>query len=412
MCQSHMSMQTKYVSSKDFSSQLFPEMKYFITFSIFFLDIGILFGSLNAFRFGGYLVLPEIHQTHWTSTLFGGVTLLMLGQIFFFLSHLNEEKHRYHKINLAVLGLWVTGTLSNYFIVWSDNPDQFLIISELAFKSATVIFIANVLYFFRNKKFRNNIKTHRPAFLMLSALVWLLFAMISFDIKNSSLDRIFLTSFVYGFFSLTLFGILSYVLPIIYKKKPKSNFASTLDLILLNLAGVLLVMYDTNSRYLPYFIGILGPLIWGIAGFFFILWLFDLLYKSGINSHLIGELVAFTMFGFFVFDTFMKNAFPSWVRTSHVHFMFLGTLLITIVSIGSKVMITQYKPSKLALDESQIMAKENRLGTYSILTIILLVMGILLAFTIEDWFLAGVFGLILFVAILFVQILYLIKFKD
>lgn len=55
---------------------------------------------------------------------------------------------------------------------------------------------------------------------------------------------------------------------------------------------------------------------------------------------------------------------------------------------------------------SDLFGKKNRLTTYSIAVAILLVSGILFAFTIQDFVLAGWFGVTLFVAVIIIEIFY------
>src|SRR3990172_1788127 len=97
-----------------------PELKVFVVSALFFLDLGVLFGALNAFRLAKLFPYLQIDLTHWTSTLLGGVSILMLGQILFFLSYIGQKQHRLHFLQIAVLALWVLGIISNYLAAWID----------------------------------------------------------------------------------------------------------------------------------------------------------------------------------------------------------------------------------------------------------------------------------------------------
>jgi hypothetical protein len=412
------------LSSQNFNKSNFPELPIFIISSLIFLDGGILLGALNSFRFKGFQFLgwevpPELHQSHWTSTLLGGVTFMIFGQMYFFFSQINGEKHEYHRGMLVVWGIWLIGILSSYVSVWSDNESEVNdFILNNSFKVGSLIFVLLLATFFFNSNFIENFKNHYSLIFFPAAAFWLLVAvLLNFDIRSSSLDRMFLFTYIYGFFSLALFGSLSFVLPIIFKQKPMSRGTIRRYFILLNLAAVLILgdLYMIEERGYDSYRGdwvikYLGPAVWGLAGFLFILWVFDLIYKAGVNPSLIALLVALMMFGFFVLDTFMKNAFPVWVDRSHFHFLFIGTLLLTIIAIGSRIIIMQYTPDQI--DNSHPLANIDKItfsGSSGVRTIGLLftiagVCGVLFGFTIDDYKVAGWSGILLFFSLLFVQI--------
>ncbi|OLS21939.1 MAG: hypothetical protein HeimC2_31750, partial [Candidatus Heimdallarchaeota archaeon LC_2] len=332
----------------------FPELPLFIISSLIFLNVGILLGSLNTLFWGNEttgiawidnLVTSKIHQTHWTSTLLGGISILMLGQIYFFFSQISEKKNPLHLGTIVVLISWLTGVISSYGVAWREW-DKNLVIIPL--QIAIALFLIIILVFFLDSNFRKNAKNHPALLYFLSACIWLSLAVFwRLDLELGSLDRVFLTLYIYGFFSLTLFGSLTFILPIMTEQRPKSNSSVYLTLFLLNAAAVVIgygdyLLEETDKKY--FFIDFIGPFLWGFAAFLFILYVFDLIYKSGVSPYLVALLIALSMFSFFVVDTLMKNLFEQWVSKRHFHFMFIGTLVMTIVAIGSRLIVMQYDP--------------------------------------------------------------------
>ncbi|MHA2029148.1 MAG: hypothetical protein ACW99Q_07145, partial [Candidatus Kariarchaeaceae archaeon] len=357
----------------------------------------------------------------WTSTLLGGVSILMLGQIYFFFAQIAEKKNPLHLLTIAVLVLWLGGVAGSYMFAWDESISWFdfdrdpkLII--WAIKAAISLFLLLIVSFFMDKEFRKNIRNHPPLYYLFSACIWLGIAIFwKFDLTGGALDRIFLTTYIYGFFSLTLFGSLSFVLPIMANEKPKSSSSVKFSLVLLNAAAAVFVWDEYRVREgvnseseLSILLDLLGPFLWGLAGFLFVLYVFDLIYKSGVSPSLVAMLVALSMFGFFVVDTLMKNLFDQWVDRSHFHFMFIGTLLITIMAVGSRLLVMQYNPTSQEID-----MKSNGEGEYEISTLIrtigmgvtiLGVVGVLTSFTLEEYLLAAYSGLVLLIGLVTVEI--------
>ncbi|MCE7737446.1 MAG: hypothetical protein GPJ54_21325 [Candidatus Heimdallarchaeota archaeon] len=405
----------------------FPELPLFIISALIFLDIGILLGSLNSLRFGGEEIgigwiddmanQPEIHQTHWTSTLLGGVSIIMLGQIYFFFAQVSEKKNAGHFLTLPVLVLWLIGVAGSYLIAWNDVDKGIFIFSM---KLSIALFLLSILMFFLDDSFRSNIKNHPPLLLLLSALIWLAIAMFwRFDIDLGSLDRVFLTTYIYGFFSLTLFGSLSFVLPIITDQKRKSNSSVYFNLFLLNAAAIIFVYdkyLDVEKRRESLILDLMGPFFWGLAGFLFIMYVFDLMYKSGVSATLIALLVALSMFGFFVVDTLMNNLFEQWILRRHFHFMFIGTLLITIISVGARLLVMQYDPS----DQQRMKSEGDKLNfeasnlilNAGMITTILGVAGVLTGFTLENFIFAAISGVVLFIGLVMVQVIMIYQMRS
>lgn len=397
----------------------FPEYPLFIFVALFFLDIGVVFGAFNAFRWGGYfkgalITKPEIHQTHWTSTLLGGVTVLMLGQILFFFSQVSGKRNRLHWLSFGVLGCWLLGIICSYLSVWVDY-NTYIGIVRFMVKLAAFLFLVLVVSFFFDPSFRANMKTHPAIYHLLSGTIWFTIAVFwKFDIFSGSLDRLFLFTYIYGFFSLTLFGTLTFVLPILSHQKPRNYGAVRTNLIMLNLAGIFIIydLYETITYEKDnLFFDIAGPMIWGFAGFFFALYIFDIIYKSGPNTSLIAQIIAILMFEFFVFDTFMKNVFTQWVKYSHVHFLFIGAILLTIIATETRVMVLHYNPETQTFDEIKEEYSNpqlRKLRNIGLVIAILAICGVLLGFTltlanIKYYAISGVSGLALFVGLLIIE---------
>ncbi|MDH5402627.1 MAG: hypothetical protein OEZ01_06005 [Candidatus Heimdallarchaeota archaeon] len=384
-----------YIMTTEKREILFPEFKLFLLTSLFFLDLGILFGALNSFRMAGLFDLPQIHQTHWTSTLFGGVTLLLLSLIYYTFSHLNEEVNQYHKLTLIVYGLFIVGILSSFMAVWINH--NFIIITDLVMPLAASLYGVLLALFMKENKFRENLKSHPAALMMIISIVWLLVAfLMSFNIASSSLDRIFLYTYVYGFFSTAFFGLLSYVLPEYFNQKPRNMGSIRRDIFLFNISAIFIILSNKYSK-LHFSISVLGPVIWGISGLIFTMYVFDLIYKVGVKSSLVGLIGGLVGFLFFVFDTFMKAILPVWVHQSHFHFIFLGTIIIVLVSLGTDIYLRGDKEGEKV--------KENKFDPkyIGIVMVILGVSGVLLGFTINNLIFAGYFGLFLFLGILILE---------
>jgi hypothetical protein len=403
------------------TSSNFPELPIFIISSLLFLDVGILLGAMNSFRWGehvflGWTVDPEYHQTHWTSTLLGGVTFMMLGQMYFFFSQVNGKPHKYHRYTLGVWGVWLLGIIFSYLTVWKDY-DTYIDYVILSLRIGSILFVVLLFSFFMDEEFVDKFKDHYALIFFPAAAFWLLIAvLLNFDISSgASLNRMFLFTYIYGFFSLALFGSLLFVLPILFKQNPVSKGTVRQYFVLFNLAAIIILgdlyMIEERRPITKSYTGddimdYLGPGIWGLAGFLFILWVFDLIYKAGTSPSLIALQIALMMFGFFVLDTFMKNVFEDWVDRSHFHFLFIGTLLITIIAIGTRIIVMQYVPEggSVIEDIDRItFTGSSGIRTAGILLTIAAVCGVLLGFTIEDYKVAGWSGVILFFGLIIVQ---------
>jgi hypothetical protein len=407
------------LTPQKFTSSNFPELPIFIISSLIFLDVGILLGAMNAFRWGGHdflgwTVKSEYHQTHWTSTLLGGVTFMMLGQMYFFFSQVNGNPHKYHKYTLGVWGIWLLGLIFSYLSVW-DDYNTYIDYVILSLRIGSLGFTILLFAFFLDGEFIEKFKDHYSLIFFPAAAFWLLIAvLLDFDIsRGATLNRMFLFTYIYGFFSLALFGSLLFVLPILFKQKPVSKTTVRRYFVLFNLAAVIILgdLYMIEERGNETYRGdwvmdFLGPGIWGLAGFLFILWVFDLIYKAGTSPSLIALQIALMMFGFFVLDTLMKNIFEAWVDRSHFHFLFIGTLLITIIAIGTRIIVMQYVPEGRTVTEDIdriTFTGSSGIRTGGILLTIAAVCGVLLGFTIEDYKVAGWSGVILFFGLIIVQ---------
>jgi hypothetical protein len=407
----------------------FPELPLYIISSLLFLDVGIFLGALNSFRFQGFdflgwVVKPEIHQIHWTSTLLGGVTFMMLGQMYFFFSQINGQPHKYHRLTILVWVFWIVGITASFLSVWEDY-DTYIPIVNYSFRIGSLIYVLLLAVFFLESRFVENFKQNYSLIFFPAAAFWLLVAfLLNFDISpGASLNRMFLFTYIYGFFSMAFFGSLSFVLPILFKQKHMNRSTIRRYFILLNLAAIIILtdLYLIEEKgYSGYFgdalMDFLGPGLWGLAGFLFTLWVFDLMYKSGMNPSLLALLVALMMFGFFVIDTFMKNVFPSWIDRSHFHFLFIGTLLITIIAIGTRIIVMQYNPNTGTQDsmDSLTLTGSSGLRTVGLIMTIIGVSGVLLGFTLEDYKIAGWLGIFLFFGLILVEVtlIYQLKFSN
>ncbi len=403
----------------------FPELPFFLLSSVFFLDIGVLFGALNAFRVAGTFKVIEIHMTHWTSTLLGAVTLLMLGQIFFFLSYINEEKSPFHIGTLVSFFLWVVGIFFNYSAAWFKNGTilgmEFHFIAFIAFFSSIIFYFILCLSFVGRPIFRERLKefNYVPIF-WITGVAWLVLSVYFFQRSDTKfpgtiVNSLFLHSYLFGFFMFTLFGSLFFAIPWLFEGKQPTTATVLLDYILFLLGATVVVSqeYLKQEFFDIWFLSFVGPGIYVLAFLVFFLWLADFIYQKGINLSIGGLLVAIIMFAFFLTDTVMASVFPIWVPFKHVHLMFLGVLLLTTISIGSQILLKQYAGTVIGSTEGKWNFKEifseSKLQSLSLILVIASVVMIILLFTLIslDWFpvadiynLIGIFGIVLLISLL------------
>jgi len=366
------------------SQSTFATYRYYIITAIIFLDFGILFGGLNALRVAEIFNVPEIHRTHWTSTLFGGMTVIMLGLLLYQIG-LNLKVNIPLKIlSIIVLILIILAAISSYIVAWDQgNPlgMYFMPLIKLAALLYTLMVVYAIIFLDRRQPL-----LEEPAYYMIyAAVIWMAISLLYFLGYTGVIGPEFLTTYIYGFFSLTLFGTLSMVLPRIYGTKPRPKTAILRDTVMLSLSATLLLfsdLFESDSTLM----GFVGTICWGLVGFLFILYIFDLMFKTGISPVLLGLSVALIMFGFFVMDTLMKSVFPIWVTASHVHFMFLGTLVISIIAVGLQFLSSE-------IDQIQMSSKTQSIVIF---TSIILIGTILLSFTLQVFAIAGVAGILFF----------------
>jgi hypothetical protein len=418
--------------SNPLQNKYFPSLIFFIVVAITFLDLGILFGALNAFRlsvgefvlFGVNILDPNlILLTHWTNTLLGGLSVIMLGQIFFFFSYANGEKFKRQIISMGFLIIWLMGIISNYLASWVDFDFWHDISSILFFAGISfylLILIESVLTSLNKLKKKENL----PLLHLFTAVVWMWIAIFFFaNTKQNALGLLFLSTFVFGFFSFTLFGSLFYILPRLFDQKKPSNFTVIFHFIILFSGEMMLFINEFFAEILGtpitgiigLFLPVVGTVFYAGAFFVFLLWLADFIFRTGLTPSLAGLLIAMLMMTFFVIDTLMKEIFPQWVEVNHVHFIFLGALLLTVISIGTKLISTQY--SKAGEDETKTWDfKELLQASKFRLLVLLLTIGsvgmILLSFTVLNYFVAGIFGLLLFISIILVNIELLVRARN
>lgn len=402
--------------------EIFPELPFYVFVAMFFADIGILLGVLNALRVAGILPYFQIHMTHWTSTLLGGLAILMMGQIWYSLSSLSRQKHAYHVLNIMPLILWLLGMVFNYLAAWIDF-NRFHPISYILLLSGVSVYVVLMLLFFVNERSREVLKKERLFMFLFTAVLWLWLGVFFFkDAGQTVNETLFLYCFIYGFFTLTLFGSLYHYLPRLYDQKPPSSFTVLLNyLVLLGAASLL-----TGERYLRsvgfttefWFVRLLGAGLLALGLLIFLLWYGDFIYRTGLSPSLIGLVVALTIFSFFMFDTIMSSAFPQWVPEKHIHFMFLGALLLTIISIGTRIVLVQFQGKSKAVDVkswdvSTVIQRTPKIRLVSMAGAVIGVGGVLAGFTIQvlGWFpiqvpylIVSTFGIVLLISLIFVEI--------
>ncbi|MHA1990672.1 MAG: hypothetical protein ACW98A_06870 [Candidatus Hodarchaeales archaeon] len=418
--------------SNPLQNRYFPSLIFFIVVAIIFLDLGILFGALNAFRlsvgefvlFGVNILDPNlILLTHWTNTLLGGLSVIMLGQIFFFFSYANEEKFKRQIVTVVVLIIWLLGIVSNYLASWVDFDlwhDISSILFLIGISVYLIAFLESILLSFSKLKKKDNL----PFLHLFMAVVWMWIAVFFFaSTKQNALGLLFLSTYVFGFFSFTLFGALFFLLPRLFDQKKPSNFTVIFHFILLFTGEMMLFVNEFFAEILGtpitgvigLFLPVVGTVLYTAAFFVFLLWLADFIFRTGLTPSLGGLLIAMLMMSFFVIDTLMKEVFPQWVDVNHVHFIFLGAILLTLVSMGTKLISTQY--SKAAEDEIKSWDFKELLQTSKFRLVVLFlpivsVGMILLSFTVINYYVAGLFGLLLFLSIILVNIELLIRARS
>ncbi len=402
-------------------SKIFPELPAYVFVAMLFADIGIILGATNALRRAGYLTLFQIHMTHWTSTLLGGLSVLMMGQIWYTFSTINKEKHHQHQLTLLPLGLWLLGMAFNYMAAWVDFNTYHPISFGLLLTSVS-IYLVLLLTFFLKKEFRTlTRKTLTPVFLTTS-VIWLWLGILFFRSAGETVsETLFIYSYIYGFFTMTLFGSLYHFLPRIYDQAEPSFFTKILNYSVLLGAGVLLTFerYLRNQGFYQFwFLRLIGAGLFAFSLLIFILWLGDFIYRASLSPSLAGLLVAMVIFSFFMFDTIMASAFPQWIPSKHIHFMFLGALLLTIISIGTRIVLIQFKGKSTNVDVKswdvkEVVKRTPKIRLISMIGSVIGVGGVIFGFTIQvlGWFdisvpytIVSAFGILLFFSLIFVEL--------
>jgi hypothetical protein len=419
-------------------NKYFPSLILFIVVAITFLDLGILFGALNAFRLsvdefvllGVNILDPDlILLTHWTNTLLGGLSIIMLGQIFFIFSYASGKKFNYQIGAEIVLVLWLLGIFSNYLASWANFHSLFdfefwHLASSVLFFLGITIYLAILIISILSSLSTLRVKENLPLLHLFFAVVWMFIAIIYFgDTSRNALGLLFLSTYVFGFLSFTFFGALFYLLPRLFDQKKPSNFTVIFHFILLFAGEMMLFVSEFFTDILGtpitgvigLFLPVVGTVLYTAAFFVFLLWVADFIFRTGLTPSLAGLVIAMLMMSFFIIDTLMKEIFPQWVDVNHVHFIFLGALLLTLISMGTKLISTQY--SKSAEDEIKTWDFKEFLQTSKFkLLVLILPIGsvgmILLSFTVLNYFVAGIFGLLLFVSIILVNIELIIQARS
>ncbi len=409
--------------------EIFPELPMYVFIAMFFADIGIILGATNAFRAAGFITFFQIHMTHWTSTLLGGLSILMLGQIWYSTSNLLGEKHPYHAFTIIPVILWILGMGFNYLAAWVDF-NVFHPISFYFLISSITFYLFIFLMFFLKKRAREVIKSEPLIIFLFSALLWLWLGIFFFkDVGVTVNETLFIYSYIYGFFALTLFGNLYHYLPRLYDQKAPSTFTVLLNFVV-SFSAALLLTIEKYLRGIGYtqefwFVRLIGAALFGFGLLIFLLWLGDFIYRSGLSPSLGGLLVAMVIFGFFMFDTIMSAAFPQWVPEKHIHFMFLGALLLTIISIGTRIILVEFRGKSSDVDVkswsvNEIIKTTPKIRLVSMAGAIISVGGIIFGFTIQvlGWFpiqipyvVVGIFGIVLFISLIFVEISLALELK-
>ena len=121
----------------------------------------------------------------------------------------------------------------------------------------------------------------------------------------------------------------------------------------------------------------------------------------------------------------MSAAFPQWVPEKHIHFMFLGALLLTIISIGTRIILVEFRGKSSEVDVkswsvNEIIKTTPKIRLVSMVGTIVSVGGIIFGFTIQvlGWFpiqipyvVVGIFGIVLFISLIFVEISLALELK-
>lgn len=229
-----------------------------------------------------------------------------------------------------------------------------------------------------------------------------------------TINPVFLFAYVYGFFANFLFGGIFYFLPKLFNQRPMGSGTMKVHFLLLNVGTLMGAIFEYLEKYsnvnFTWVFNLLSAIVWLIAFLIFFFWFGDFLYKVGLNPSLIGVSIGMLMYALFLFDSFVGAILPNWVELRHVHVMFVGTLVITISSVGGKII--KMESGSLITDQAtwdaQMLIK-HLFGVRSILMFFVIIGSsmVLFFFTLREFEFAGYAGIFLFFSFLCNQILVL-----
>lgn len=363
---------------------------------VFFIG-GVFLGPFNALRMSGLINFPEIHYIHWNTALLGGVTFILLLQFFVFVN-LTVGVPKYFP--LGIFAIWLLAILINYLTIFNlVSP----VVPKILFVSVAIL----LLYIdYRLLKLPYIQPSEGLHLYFVAGTFWLMIGIINFE-SLFYMNSLFLFSYVYGFFTNFLFGGLFFFVPILYSQKSPSLTSIKLHNGFLNLGIIFGFIFEYSKKQggieFGWALDLVSTVFWFLAFAIFFFWFADLIYKAGLSVSIFGLIVGMIMYGLFLFDSFVGAILPAWVGLRHVHLMFVGVFVITISSIGLKIIrIESGRENNETIDwDFQTLKTINKVKAVLLSFVILGVAGVLFSFTIQDylWLAYSGFFLIIFFSI-------------
>ena len=141
----------------------------------------------------------------------------------------------------AVLVIFVLATISNYINAWAVDSPLGRYFEELVRLGSLIYLISFGLMIYLNQDSWNA----HPSFIPLYfAVGWMGVSQLIFLGFRGVIGAPFRVPYIYGFFSLTLFGSLYYLLPILYRSGPRGFGPMWRDAIMISLSAVSLLINE------------------------------------------------------------------------------------------------------------------------------------------------------------------------
>ncbi len=378
--------------------------------ALVFFATGIFLGAMNALRMAGIIKYEEIHYLHWNTALLGGVTLILLLQLFAYLSNAGILKQN-ATFPMVFMVSWILVVLLNYATIFNWIPSE---LTSILFMALAISLVYPFALLFNAGK-NSSESGHHYHFMF--GIFWQIIALFFFE-SLVRMNPIFLFCFVYGFFTNFLFGGIFLFLPVLFKQKALSRGSLKLHAIVHNTGTLLGAIYeylqDLGGMSFDWVFNLLSTIVWFLAFLIFFFWYGDFIYKTGLNSSLFGVSIGMVMYALFLFDSFVGAVLPSWVGLRHVHVLFVGSLVITISSVGWVVMKMEMKvPIELEAtwDFNELKSDFLSVKGLLLLFVILGAASVLFFFTLQEYKFVAYAGFVLVTSFVLNQAVAWIKAK-